>query len=399
MNHRISSTIASPEEWGIGEEDVRQRKAFLEFTEEDEEVLRALHTLLEPARHEFAGRFYEHLSQFPEARTHILDETMLARLKVVQSRYFQELTSGRYDRAYVENRLRVGLAHHWIGLETKWYIGSYAKYLNELLHLLWPLLDGDPERFLRTYSAVLKIVCFDIGLALESYHQMGLREIAAHKSYAAHLFERMTAGMAVLDCDGVVHSVNSAMAAILSLPKPEAAVGLPLSQLLSNDEVNRVINEMRTSDIDRDRVVAKATHTKSATRHLEVNIEKVHLDEQLLFVLFVQDITDRMTAEARLRASEERFRMTFNLAAVGLAHVDASARILRVNEKLCEILGHHPDELLEEDIRRQLHPEDVGGIIRGAQRLFQGETNHRLNVLCTHAPTAPAWLASTSSSL
>jgi hypothetical protein len=43
------------------------------------------------------------------------DEAMLARLKEAQLRYFQELTSGRYE-ACMENRLRVELAHHWIGL-------------------------------------------------------------------------------------------------------------------------------------------------------------------------------------------------------------------------------------------------------------------------------------------
>ncbi|MEO8678182.1 MAG: PAS domain S-box protein [Vicinamibacterales bacterium] len=47
-----------------------------------------------------------------------------------------------------------------------------------------------------------------------------------------------------------------------------------------------------------------------------------------------------------LRASEERFRGTFEQAAVGIAHVGTDGRFLRVNERLCEILGHPRDELL-----------------------------------------------------
>ncbi len=44
--------------------------------------------------------------------------------------------------------------------------------------------------------------------------------------------------------------------------------------------------------------------------------------------------------QAALRESEERFRATFEQAAVGIAHVDPDGRFLRVNQKLCEILGY-----------------------------------------------------------
>ena len=55
---------------------------------------------------------------------------------------------------------------------------------------------------------------------------------------------------------------------------------------------------------------------------------------------------DRRAALA-LRASEERFRATFNQAAVGLAHLGADLRYLLVNKKLCDILGYSAEELLQ----------------------------------------------------
>src|SRR5437764_4972787 len=58
------------------------------------------------------------------------------------------------------------------------------------------------------------------------------------------------------------------------------------------------------------------------------------------------DITDLRRVEEALRESEERFRGTFENAAVGIAHVDVNGRFLRVNEKLCDILGCTRDELL-----------------------------------------------------
>ncbi len=52
----------------------------------------------------------------------------------------------------------------------------------------------------------------------------------------------------------------------------------------------------------------------------------------------------------RLRESEERFRTTFDLAAVGIAHVGMDGRWLRFNKRLCEIVGYGREELLRGEI-------------------------------------------------
>jgi PAS domain S-box-containing protein len=52
-------------------------------------------------------------------------------------------------------------------------------------------------------------------------------------------------------------------------------------------------------------------------------------------------------AEAALRESEERFRTTFEQAAVGIAHLALSGQFLRVNKSLCDIIGYSHEELLD----------------------------------------------------
>jgi diguanylate cyclase (GGDEF)-like protein len=47
-----------------------------------------------------------------------------------------------------------------------------------------------------------------------------------------------------------------------------------------------------------------------------------------------------------LRDSETRFRKTFELAASGMAHVGLDGRLLRVNRRLCDILGYPEGELV-----------------------------------------------------
>jgi PAS domain-containing protein len=51
--------------------------------------------------------------------------------------------------------------------------------------------------------------------------------------------------------------------------------------------------------------------------------------------------------EKELRENEERFRATFEQAAVGMAHVSLSGRFLIINAKYCQITGYSQEELLQ----------------------------------------------------
>ncbi|HEX3447293.1 MAG TPA: PAS domain S-box protein, partial [Isosphaeraceae bacterium] len=75
------------------------------------------------------------------------------------------------------------------------------------------------------------------------------------------------------------------------------------------------------------------------------------------------DITARKQAEEALRESEERFRGTFENAAVGIVHNDPAGRFLRVNEKYCAIVGYSREELLQKTLHDIIHSEDLAAHI------------------------------------
>lgn len=73
----------------------------------------------------------------------------------------------------------------------------------------------------------------------------------------------------------------------------------------------------------------------------------------------INDITERIQVESDIRESEEQFRATFEQAAVGIAHVALTGQWLRVNQKLCDIIGYTEAELLGSTFQDITYPEDL----------------------------------------
>src|SRR5262249_50052852 len=91
-------------------------------------------------------------------------------------------------------------------------------------------------------------------------------------------------------------------------------------------------------------------------------------------VSLARDVTDRKRAEEALRESEERFRGTFENAAVGIAHTDPAGRFLRLNEKFCAIVVHPRAELLRKTFQDITHPDDLAASVEPFTALMRDES-------------------------
>ena len=113
--------------------------------------------------------------------------------------------------------------------------------------------------------------------------------------------------------------------------------------------------------------------------------------EQILSI--AHDITDQIQAEAEIRESEERFRVTFEQAAVGVAHVSVDGQWLRVNQKLCEIVGYSDVELLNTTFQDITHPDDLAADLEHVRRLLAGEIqNYAMEKRYIHKSGQIVWV-------
>jgi PAS domain S-box-containing protein len=75
---------------------------------------------------------------------------------------------------------------------------------------------------------------------------------------------------------------------------------------------------------------------------------------------------------ARIETSEERFRATFEQAAVGIAHVSPEGNWIGVNQRLCDITGYSREELLTKSFQDITYPGDLQNDLIGSGQLLAG---------------------------
>lgn len=85
------------------------------------------------------------------------------------------------------------------------------------------------------------------------------------------------------------------------------------------------------------------------------------------------DITRLKLSERALKASERRFRGTFDNAAVGVCHVSLTGRWLEVTDRMCEIVGYPRTELLAKTFQDITHPDDLPTDLQLIKKILTGK--------------------------
>lgn len=81
-------------------------------------------------------------------------------------------------------------------------------------------------------------------------------------------------------------------------------------------------------------------------------------NEPVGFHLVARDVTERRLFESALRESEERFRLSFEDASIGMCIVDLEGYILRANQQMSNIFGYTKAEFAEMHVNDIAYQED-----------------------------------------
>ncbi len=133
---------------------------------------------------------------------------------------------------------------------------------------------------------------------------------------------------------------------------------------------------------------------------LEIVARTISIGDKMLRLGALRDITERKREQALLQESEERFRATFEQAAVGIAHVSQNGLFLRVNQRFCQLSGYTKEQLLAMDASKILDLMENKPDINEIKKVILGEIAVFATEMCLNAPNKQKiWLNCTFSSV
>jgi PAS domain S-box-containing protein len=193
-------------------------------------------------------------------------------------------------------------------------------------------------------------------------------------------FELAGSGLAQVGLDGRFMRVNRRLCEMLGYRESEL-IGMSVKEL-SHPEDRDTVDERRqqliAGKVESIQLEKRYLRKDGGTvwAHVAIAMERDAAGKPLYAISVLDDITSRKHTDAALRESEERYRRTFELAGSGVAHIGLDRKFIRVNRRLCEILGYPEHELIGMTGRQISHSADLDVINKERAKMERGEVDH-----------------------
>jgi len=129
--------------------------------------------------------------------------------------------------------------------------------------------------------------------------------------------------------------------------KIPASVGNVVKKMISAEKIYCVAYEQD------DQILGNITLiTNKKSKPINTNLIEAFIQQVSTFI-------KKQKAEERLKESENFYKVTFEEAAVGIAHVYPNGDFFKVNKKFCDIIGYDAAELTQMNIKDISFPDDT----------------------------------------
>jgi diguanylate cyclase (GGDEF)-like protein/PAS domain S-box-containing protein len=189
-------------------------------------------------------------------------------------------------------------------------------------------------------------------------------------------FKQTSRGISVVDGETeVIVSLNPALAEMHGGTVGDF-VGKPLRTLFTADSAARIPDVTET--VDRNTFVSyESEHVRLDGSVFPVRTEVMAARDEAgtvrYRVAWYDDLTERQAADRRAGLAQRDFEAAFNAAPHGVAIVGLDGSFLHVNQKLAEIVGYPPAELVDITFQEITHPDDLDADLAQVDALLAGQ--------------------------
>jgi methyl-accepting chemotaxis protein len=147
--------------------------------------------------------FYREVNSRDELARKFTDGASMERARRAQAKHWQSAFTDGLDETFLKRSNHIGSVHAKIGLEPKWYVGSYARILDDLIT---QLVAPGWKRFLpwkraeaRRMAALVKVSLLDMDIALSSYFFDINSKVSSLNEELGKALEKMASGKLNID--------------------------------------------------------------------------------------------------------------------------------------------------------------------------------------------------------
>jgi len=140
------------------------------LTSDDLHRIQSFQPHVEKGIEEIVSVFYERVLEIPSLRKIIEERTKIERLKQTVGSYMIEMFSGNITEQTIEQKRKIAQMHFKIGLEPKWYMGTFHQIQNIIISLINKETDSYYLKE-KTIWTVSKLINFEMQIVLEEYEK------------------------------------------------------------------------------------------------------------------------------------------------------------------------------------------------------------------------------------
>lgn len=175
--------------------------AFNLIDEETADCLRKARGMVMAELPAILDRLYAHIRRYPQCGLRFEDNQQTERFKAATLAHWEIVLTGKFDEEHEASISRIGTANEKLGFEPNWFIATNSFIISNLLEAIGGKASkrlfgrGNRAQSSAIRHAILKVMMFDMQIALSAYSQTGKKKRQSAQEELADRFEQMVEGI------------------------------------------------------------------------------------------------------------------------------------------------------------------------------------------------------------
>ncbi|HEY9577997.1 MAG TPA: globin-coupled sensor protein [Pseudobacillus sp.] len=150
--------------------ELKKQMDLINLTTHDLAFIKSLQPIVSSHINEVVSVFYDRVLAVPALRQIIEERSEVSRLKQMLSAYIIDMFDGEVDETSIQKRMRVAQIHFRVGLQPKWYMGTFQQVQEVIIRLVNQEMTSHEMRE-RAMMTIAKLINFEMQIVLEEYEK------------------------------------------------------------------------------------------------------------------------------------------------------------------------------------------------------------------------------------